>query len=100
MTINVSIIEDNVKTRNALRDILDGTPGYRCASVHPSAEDALEKLPAAKPGVALLDLVLPRMGGVECLYRLREQLPTLQVLVFTQFDHNELVFDALKAGAA
>lgn len=47
-----------------------------------------------------MDLILPRMRGVECLRGLREKWPRLQVLVFTQFDHNELVFEALKAGAA
>jgi DNA-binding NarL/FixJ family response regulator len=61
---------------------------------------ALNIFPGADPHVAVVGLCLPTMGGPECVYRLRQTLPGLQVVALSHFHQPEQLFDVLKAGAA
>lgn len=94
----VSLIEDDAATADMLVRLL-GAEGFRLASQHPSAEEALERLPAVKPEVVLVDLQLPGMNGAECIRRLKRLLPDVLCLVVTQFEDGDLLFAALQAGA-
>ncbi|MFO1522396.1 MAG: response regulator transcription factor [Kiritimatiellia bacterium] len=67
--------------------------------MYPTAADALRNSAKARADVALVDLHLPGMGGVECIAALKAAQPALLSLVLTTFDESELLFDALKAGA-
>ena len=73
--------------------------GVQCVAVYGTAEEALEKLPADPPQVALVDINLPGMSGIECIARLRELCPELLCIVLTTFEEDALIFEALKAGA-
>jgi len=97
--ITISLIEDDAHAADMIIRLLERADGFRITSHHPSAEDALAQLSAIKPEMALVDLVLPRMGGIECIRRLKAQLPALLCLVITQYDDIDLLFDALQAGA-
>lgn len=100
MPITVSIVEDNAGTRNNLLAFLGTAPHLRCLSSYASAEEALKGIPVEKPDVALVDINLPSMSGIECVARLKEQLPGLQVLMLTRFEEPDLIFKALGAGAS
>lgn len=80
--------------------LVNGSADLRCLSAYDSGEDALRGIPVEKPDVALVDINLPGMSGIECVARLKEQLPKLQVLMLTRFDDCELIFKALRAGAS
>ncbi len=97
--IEVSIVEDDVRVRTSLARLIDSTPGLRCASQHPNAENALDELPVVKPEVVLMDINLPGMDGVECVSRLKELLPETQVVMLTVYEHTDVIFRALAAGA-
>jgi DNA-binding NarL/FixJ family response regulator len=84
----------------ALGAVFAGTPGFRCVGAIPSAGDALRLLPVANPHFAIVGLCLADMGGPECVFRLRQKLPRLQVVALSHFHQPEQLFDALKAGAA
>jgi DNA-binding NarL/FixJ family response regulator len=99
MDIRVSVVEDHERTRNALKTLLGVTPGFRCVSVHATAEEALQQIPKAGPDVVVVDLKLTDLGGVELLRQLHGAHPKLQCLVLTQFDDTDLIFGALQAGA-
>ena len=99
MMIKVSIVEDDERTSQALKTILDGTPGFRCLSTHATAEEALKELPVEKVDVVLTDLSLPRMSGIECLRRLKESRPKLLLMVLTVHEDAERIFQSLEAGA-
>jgi len=99
MSIKVSIIEDDERTCQALKTILDGTPGFLCLSTHATAEEALKELPVEKVDVVLTDLSLPRMSGIECLRRLKESRPKLLLMVLTVHEDAERIFQSLEAGA-
>ncbi len=97
--ISVAIVEDDVRMRELLRLLLDGTPGYRCAGVFGSVEQALAGLPAPTPDVLLLDVHLPGVRGSTGVRLLRERHPGLQVLMLTVYAEDDLVFEAVCNGA-
>lgn len=99
MSITVSIVEDDAQVRGSLAELIDGSPGYRCVSRHGSAEDALVEIPRGKPDVTLMDINLPGLNGVECVRRLKPQLPKTQIIMLTVYQNTELIFNALAAGA-
>ncbi len=73
--------------------------GFRCASQHGTAEEALKELPNVKPDVVLMDINLPGMNGVECVRQLKPLLPETQVIMLTVYEDTENIFNALAAGA-
>jgi DNA-binding NarL/FixJ family response regulator len=98
--INVAIVEDNRGTRESLTELLGRSTGLRCVGDHGSGEEALKDLPAQKPDVVLMDINLPGMTGVECVSKLKEQLPKLQILMLTTYEESDLIFASLRAGAS
>jgi DNA-binding NarL/FixJ family response regulator len=99
MSIAVAIVEDDPGVRSSLTKLINGSPGYRCVSQHSTAENALGELPVLKPDVVLMDINLPGMNGVECVRRLKPQLPATQVIMLTVYQNTDNIFKALAAGA-
>jgi DNA-binding NarL/FixJ family response regulator len=99
MPINVSIVEDQEGTREHLTLLVNGAPGFSCVSSHGSAEEAIKDLPAHEPDVVLMDINLPVMSGIECVSKLKEIMPELQVLMWTMYEDADQIFEALTAGA-
>jgi len=97
--IQVSIIEDQREIREGLRALIDGTPGYACAGIYSSMEEALGRVPADAPDVMLVDIGLPGMSGIEGIPQLREHCPDARILVLSVYDDDERIFAALCAGA-
>ena len=100
MPIKVSIVEDSRGTRQSLAELLGSSPALCCAGAHLDAEEALQKIPVEQPEVVLMDINLPGMNGIECVARLKEQLPKVQVLMLTTYDDNDLIFNSLRNGAS
>jgi len=92
-------VEDDSRIRESLRELLDDAAGLRCASQHASAEEALRDLPGMAPDLVLMDINLPGMSGIEAVFRLREKMPGVPVLMLTVYEDAERVFEALKHGA-
>ena len=85
--------------RQYLSELIANTPGHRCVCACASAEDALEKIPAQRPDVVLMDIHLPGDSGIACTARLREKMPKIQVIMLTVYKDIQMIFQALKAGA-
>src|SRR5262252_4371321 len=88
-TISLVIVEDDRRIREGLRVLLDGTPGFRCVNAWRSLEEALAEHWSQLPAVALIDLGLPGISGIEALGWLRERHPTVAFVVLTVFDDDE-----------
>jgi DNA-binding NarL/FixJ family response regulator len=97
--ISVSIVEDNRSMREKLVTLLRRSPGLRFVKDYPNAETALQGIPADTPDVAILDINLPGMSGIECVAKLKSQLPQLQFLMLTAYEDTDLIFNSLRAGA-
>jgi DNA-binding NarL/FixJ family response regulator len=98
-TIKVAIIEDRRDIREGLAVLINGTPGYRCDSAFGSMEQALEGISHDKPDVALVDIGLPGMSGIEGIKILKNLDHDLLMLMLTVYNDDERIFDALCAGA-
>ncbi|HWD21215.1 MAG TPA: response regulator transcription factor [Verrucomicrobiae bacterium] len=98
--IQVSIVDDEPDLRENISAYIASAPGFRCQSVYRSAEEALAHLPAEKPDVALMDINLGGMDGIECVRRLKPQLPGTQIVMLTVFEDTDKIFRALAAGAS
>jgi DNA-binding NarL/FixJ family response regulator len=97
--IKAAIIEDRRDLREGLTILINGTPGYQCVGSFRSMEDAVLKIGRDLPHVALVDIGLPGMSGIEGIRLLRERYPVLALLVLSVYDDDERVFEALCAGA-
>lgn len=98
--LTVAIIEDHQKFRETLEFLLNNTPGYQCVGSYRSMEETLEKIKYHLPEVALVDIGLPGMSGVEGVRILKERFPSLILLMNTVYDDDERIFQALCAGAS
>ncbi|HZI31900.1 MAG TPA: response regulator transcription factor [Candidatus Binatia bacterium] len=98
--IKVAIVEDNKTTREGLETIVNLSPDHRCVCTCPTAEEALREIPKHQPEVVLMDIQLPNMSGVECVARLKELLPAVQVIMVTVYEDPDRIFRALRAGAS
>ena len=97
--LKVSLVEDEDDLRLLLTRHLNRVPALECLAAYATAEAALEDIPRSKPDVVLMDIKLPGMNGIECTRRLLQQLPDLSVVMLTEHEDSDLVFEALKAGA-
>lgn len=99
MIINVGIVEDNDKIRDGLSMLINGSEGFRCTLTYSSAEEALKYIPSENLDVVLMDINLPKMSGIECVEKLKEKSPELQIMMLTVYTDDEQVFKSLAAGA-
>ena len=99
VSISIVIVEDDRRVREGLRVLLDGTPGFRCLNAWRSMEEALNEPWSPLPAVALIDIGLPGVSGIEGIGLLRQRYPAVALVVLTVFDDDERIFSALCAGA-
>jgi DNA-binding NarL/FixJ family response regulator len=99
MEIKVSIVEDDAEAREMLAEWLNTTPGFRCVSAHGDGLSAVKELPSVRPEVVLMDINLPGLNGIECVRRLKPELPQTQFLMLTVYGDTSSIFQALEAGA-
>jgi DNA-binding NarL/FixJ family response regulator len=97
--LKIAIIEDQPEIREGLAALINGTEGYRCISSFRSMEDALAQIGHSLPDVALIDIGLPGMSGIEGTRLLKERYPNLLLLILTVYDDDDRIFAALCAGA-
>lgn len=98
--IRVSIVEDTDHIRDILKSRINSTEDIYCITDYNNAETALKGLPDANPDLVIMDIGLPGMSGIECMMKVKAKCPDMAFLMFTVFDNDEHVFDALKAGAS
>ena len=97
----IAIIEDNREFARTIETFFNRPgSGVKCIAVYTTAEDALERLPDARPDVIMVDINLPGMSGIECIARIKLQHPEVISIILTAFEEDALIFEALKAGAS
>jgi len=98
--IKIAIVEDSKPTREGLERIVSLSPDYKCVCACTTAEAALRLLPQHQPEIVLMDIQLPGMSGIECVTRLKELLPDVQVIMLTVYADPDRIFSAIRAGAS
>jgi two-component system response regulator DevR len=98
--IRVFLLDDHEVVRRGVKDLLETEPGIEVVGEASTASQALARIPALRPQVAVLDVRLPDGDGVSVCRELRSRMPDLACLMLTSFADDEALFDAILAGAA
>jgi DNA-binding NarL/FixJ family response regulator len=99
MSIRVAVVEDSQDVREGLAWLFRNSDGFDCVGAYDTGEEALQKLPAVKPDVVLMDIGLPGISGIDCIVRLRSLCPAAQVVMLSVFEDEDRIFRSLAAGA-
>jgi DNA-binding NarL/FixJ family response regulator len=100
MTISVAIIEDLEEIREGLKNYIDSDKELVVVSAVSSAEEAMVMLPKLQPDIAIMDINLPNMNGIRCIRTIKDDCPATQFMMFTIYENDEKIFQALQAGAS
>jgi DNA-binding NarL/FixJ family response regulator len=100
MSITLAIVEDLDEVRDGLKNFISLSRDFHVLGTFRNAEDAVVSLPELKPDIVILDINLPGMNGIECIRKVKDKSPATQFLMFTVYENDEKVFEALKAGAS
>ncbi|HEX9979415.1 MAG TPA: response regulator transcription factor [Flavobacterium sp.] len=98
--ITICIIEDIADIRNGLQAIIESDTRFRLLRSYTNAEDAMAELSQICPDIVLTDINLPGKSGIDCVQAVKPVCPTMQFMMFTIYEDNDQVFEALKAGAS
>ncbi|MCW7942877.1 LuxR family transcriptional regulator [Streptomyces hygroscopicus] len=98
--IRVFLLDDHEVVRRGVHDLLDDEPDITVVGEAATVEQALVRVPALRPDVAVLDVRLPDGDGVTVCRELRSRLPELACLMLTSFDDEEALLDSIMAGAS
>ncbi len=99
MSLRVSIVDDDEPISRILADLIRESKNLELVSAYNDSEVALQKLPADRPDVVLMDINMPGQNGIECVRRLKPDLPGTQFLMLTVYADADHIFAALAAGA-
>lgn len=98
--ISVAIVEDEVGFLEAWTDILQHTPGFSFSGAFNTVQGAVQQLPGLKPDIVMMDIQMsPTDSGIDCIKQIRHLCPDTQFMMFTVFEDENHIFEALKAGA-
>lgn len=97
--LDIFIVDDSEFMRVSLRTLIRKVPEFNLIGEAADGESAIEQILALKPSVALVDLGLPGLSGIEVTKQIKAALPETRVLILTASDYRHDIFDALDAGA-
>ena len=100
MTVRVFLLDDHEIVRRGVRELLELEEDFEVVGEAGTAEDALARIAASVPDVAIIDMRLPDGNGVEVCREVRSRNPEIQCVVLTSFADDEALFDSIMAGAA
>jgi len=97
--LRILVADDHGLVRRGARGVLHSRPGWRIVAEAANGRDAVEKAVELKPDVAVVDIGMPQLDGIEVTRQIREGVPTAKVLVLTLHESSQMVRRAFDAGA-
>jgi DNA-binding NarL/FixJ family response regulator len=98
--IRVGIVEDNNTLRSSLENLFNRTEGTKCVVSLNNLMNVVSEFAKTSPDVVLMDIGLPNISGIEGVRTVKSNFPDILALMFTVFDDDENIFDAIRAGAS
>jgi DNA-binding NarL/FixJ family response regulator len=98
--IKIVIVEDLEEVADGLAEFIEVDKELQLVGSYRTAEAAAIEIPLVKPDIAVMDINLPGMNGIECIRQVKNSMPSVQFMMFTVYENNDQVFEALKAGAS
>src|SRR3954453_11369714 len=99
-TTRIFLLDDHEIVRRGLADLLNSEADFEVVAEASTCEEALRRMPAVLPDVAILDGRLPDGSGIDVCRQIREQHPEVRCLILTSYDDDDAIFDAVLAGAS
>ncbi|MBM7442964.1 response regulator transcription factor [Streptomyces sp. HB132] len=99
-TTRILLADDHALVRRGVRLILDGEPDLQVVAEAGDGAEAIEMARAERPDLAVLDIAMPRLTGLQAARELSRVMPELRILMLTMYDNEQYFFEALKAGAS
>lgn len=97
--IRVVLADDHAVVRKGIREFLEGAPDITVVAEATNGREALQAVAEHHPDVAVLDIQMPEMSGIEATRRIKARYPDVRVLILTAYDDDPYVFALLQAGA-
>lgn len=97
--VRLMLVDDHAVVRAGVRSLIDAFPEWTVCAEARDGDEALKIAAEAKPDIVVLDLSMPKIGGVDTIIQLRHLLPDVEILVLTMHDSERIVAQALRAGA-
>jgi two-component system response regulator DevR len=98
--VRIFLLDDHEVVRRGIAELLGGVPGFEVVGEAGTVEQALARVMAAKPDVAVLDARLPDGSGIDVCREIRSALPDTYCLILTSYDDQDAVLSAVLAGAS
>jgi NarL family two-component system response regulator LiaR len=98
--IKILIADDHAVVREGTRQILEGEPDLEVVAEAADGEEAIELADKFKPDLAIIDISMPKVDGIEATRKIKALYPAMAVLILTAYDDDQFVFSLLEAGAA
>jgi DNA-binding NarL/FixJ family response regulator len=98
--MRVLIADDHGIVRSGLRRLLESEDGIEVVAEAGDGAEACEKAVATQPDLAILDVKMPELSGLEATRTIRERAPDVSILILSMHDEERYLFEALKAGAS
>jgi DNA-binding NarL/FixJ family response regulator len=99
-TTRILLADDHALVRRGVRLILDNEPDLTVVAEAADGAEAIEQARTERPDLAILDIAMPRMTGLQTARELSRLLPQTRILILTMYDNEQYLFEALKAGAS
>src|SRR6185295_8190926 len=97
--IRVMIVDDHALFRRGLQMVLEQEPDINVVGEAGDGQEAVEKAGETMPDVVLMDVRMPKRGGIEATKTIKELMPHIKILMLTISDEEADLYDAIKAGA-
>lgn len=98
--IKVLVVDDHAILRDGIRSLLENQEDIMVVGEADNGATAIEFLKKSQPDIVLMDISMPKMNGLEATQIIKQQFPSVKVLILTQHDSREYISPALQAGAA
>ena len=100
MTIRVAIFEDNKLVRDSFEAILNGADGFICSGSFSSCNNLIHDVKRSRPDVILMDIEMNGMNGIDATRKIKQEFPSIKILIQTVFEDDDKIFSAICAGAS
>ncbi len=99
MALKIIIVDDHEVVRLGLRTLLERHPDFKVVGEAANAREAVQKTQLLRPDVVIMDIRLPGGSGIDACRKIVEQVPEARVIMLTSYAEDEMLFDAISAGA-
>lgn len=97
--IRLLVVDDHTLMRQGIYQLLSLTDDIEIVGEAANGREAIEKTRRLSPDIVLMDLAMPRLGGLDATRKIRQEFPAIKVIALTQYDDSEYVVPVIEAGA-